>query len=210
MPELITRSLVLLGAYLLGSVPFSFLVARWKGIDVRRVGSGNVGATNVMRSVSVAAGLLAFVLDAGKGAAAVLLAGLVEPAGPLPALAGVLAVLGHMYPLWLGFRGGKGVATGAGAFLPLAPMATLSALAVFAVALALTRYVSLSSILGTATLAVLAFLGGSPPVVSRAAAGMAVLITWKHRSNLHRIAIGTENRLGRKRAAPVPPPGSAA
>lgn len=210
MPELLTRSLVLLGAYLLGSVPFSYLVARRKGIDVRHVGSGNVGATNVMRSVSVAAGLLAFGLDAGKGAAAVLLAGLIEPSGPLPALAGVLAVLGHMYPVWLGFRGGKGVATGAGAFLPLAPMATLAALAVFAVALALTRYVSLSSILGTATLAVLAFLGGSPPVVSRAAAGMAVLITWKHRSNLHRIAVGTENRLGRKRTAPGPPPGPAA
>jgi glycerol-3-phosphate acyltransferase PlsY len=210
MPELLTRSLVLLGAYLLGSVPFSYLVARRKGVDVRRVGSGNVGATNVMRSVSVAAGLLAFALDAGKGAAAVLLAGLVEPSGPLPALAGVLAVLGHMYPVWLGFRGGKGVATGAGAFLPLAPMATLSALAVFAVALALTRYVSLSSIVGTATLAVLAFLGGSPPVVSRAAAGMAVLITWKHRSNLHRIASGTETRLRRSRPAPAPPPGPSA
>lgn len=206
MPEILIRSAVLLGAYLLGSVPFSYLVARRKGIDVRRVGSGNVGATNVMRSVSVAAGLLAFALDAGKGAAAVLLARLVEPVGPLPALAGVLAVLGHMYPVWLRFRGGKGVATGAGAFLPLAPMATVAALAVFGLALAITRYVSLSSILGTATLAVLAFLGGAPPVVSRAAAGMAVLITWKHRSNLNRIAVGTESRIGRKRAAPPPPP----
>lgn len=200
MPELLTRSLVLLGAYLLGSIPFSYIVARRKGIDVRRVGSGNVGATNVMRNVSVAAGLIAFLLDAAKGAVAVLLARLVEPTGPLPTLAGVLAVLGHMYPVWLRFRGGKGVATGAGAFLPLAPMATAGALAIFALALAITRYVSLSSILGTATLAVLAFLGGSPPVVARAAAGMAVLITWKHRANLQRIARGTENRLGRKRA----------
>jgi glycerol-3-phosphate acyltransferase PlsY len=198
VPELLTRSLVLLGAYLLGSVPFSYIVARRKGIDVRRVGSGNVGATNVMRNVSVAAGIIAFILDAAKGAVAVLLARLVEPSGPLPTLAGVLAVLGHMYPVWLRFRGGKGVATGAGAFLPLAPMATVGALTVFALALAVTRYVSLSSILGTATLAVLAFLGGSPPVVARAAAGMAVLITWKHRANLQRIARGTENRLGRK------------
>src|SRR5262245_35978024 len=208
MPDTVVRLLVLLGAYLLGSVPFSYLVGRLKGIDVRRVGSGNVGATNVMRNVSVAAGLLAFLLDAGKGAVAVVLTRLVEPSGPLPVLAGVLAVLGHMYPVWLRFRGGKGVATGAGAFLPLAPIATACALAMFGVALAITRYVSLSSIVGTATLAVLAFLGGSPPVVSRAAAGMAVLITWKHRANLQRIAHGTENRLGRKPApaAAAPPP----
>ena len=205
MPELLTRLAVLLGSYLLGSVPFSYLVARARGVDVRRVGSGNVGATNVMRSVSLGAGLLAFLLDAGKGAAAVLLAGLIETGGPLPALAGVLAVLGHMYPVWLRFRGGKGVATGAGAFLPLAPAATVAALAVFGMALAVTRYVSLSSILGTATLAVLAFLGGAPPVVSRAAAGMAVLITWKHRANLQRIARGTESRLGRRRPPPPPP-----
>ena len=178
MSDLLPRTAVLLGAYLLGSVPFSYLVARQKGVDVRRVGSGNVGATNVMRNVSVAAGLLAFLLDAAKGAVAVLLARLVEPSGPLPTLAGVLAVLGHMYPVWLRFRGGKGVATGAGAFLPLAPLATVSALVAFGLALAVTRYVSLSSIIGTTTLAVLAFLLGAPPVVSRAAAGMAVLITW--------------------------------
>jgi glycerol-3-phosphate acyltransferase PlsY len=211
MPDLMTRSAVLLGAYLLGSVPFSYLVARQKGVDVRRVGSGNVGATNVMRSVSFAAGLLAFGLDAGKGTVAVLLARLLEPSGPLPTLAGVLAVLGHMYPVWLRFRGGKGVATGAGAFLPLAPLATVCALVAFGLSLAVTRYVSLSSIIGTATLAVLAFFSGAPPVVSRAAAGMAVLIAWKHRANLQRIALGTENRLGRKRAAsaPAPPPPAA-
>jgi acyl phosphate:glycerol-3-phosphate acyltransferase len=205
MPDLVTRSAVLLGAYLLGSIPFSYLVARKKGVDVRRVGSGNVGATNVMRNVSVAAGLLAFLLDAGKGTVAVLLAQRVEPTGPLPTLAGVLAVLGHMYPVWLRFRGGKGVATGAGAFLPLAPLATVCALAAFGVSLAVTRYVSLSSIIGTTTLAVLAFLSGAPPVVARAAAGLALLITWKHRENLTRIAQGTERRLGRKTAAPAPP-----
>jgi glycerol-3-phosphate acyltransferase PlsY len=213
MPDLLTRCLVLLGAYLLGSVPFSYLVGRLKGVDVRRVGSGNVGATNVMRSVSVAAGLAAFVLDAAKGAVAVLLARLMAQGGALPTLAGVMAVLGHMYPVWLRFRGGKGVATGAGAFLPLAPLATGCALAAFGLSLAVTRYVSLSSIVGTATLAVLAFLSGAPPVVSRAAAGMAVLITWKHRANLQRIAQGTETRMGRKpgvaASAPPPPPAGA-
>lgn len=207
MPDLVTRCAVLAGAYLLGSVPFSYLVARQKGVDVRRVGSGNVGATNVMRSVSFASGLLAFALDAGKGAVAVLLARLVESSGPLPTMAGVMAILGHMYPVWLRFRGGKGVATGAGAFLPLAPLATVCALGAFGLALAVTRYVSLSSIIGTSTLAVLAFFSGAPPVVSRAAAGMAVLITWKHRANLQRIAHGTERRLGRKPAgASAPPP----
>ena len=208
MEQLATRLAVLLAAYLLGSVPFSYLVARRKGIDVRSVGSGNVGATNVMRNVSVAAGLIAFALDAAKGAVAVVLARLVEPSGPLPVLAGVMAVLGHMYPVWLRFRGGKGVATGAGAFLPLVPWATAGALAAFGIALALTRYVSLSSIVGSTLLAVLAFLGGAPPVVSRAAAGIALLITWKHRSNLQRIAQGTENRLGRRRpesSEPTPP-----
>lgn len=206
MPHLAVRVAALLAAYLLGSVPFSYLVARRKGVDVRSVGSGNVGATNVMRNVSLAAGLIAFVLDAAKGAVAVMLARLLEPAGPLPVLAGVMAVLGHMYPVWLRFRGGKGVATGAGAFLPLVPLATAGALAAFALALALTRYVSLGSIIGSATLAVLAFLGGAPPVVSRAASGIALLITWKHRSNLQRIAQGTENRLGRRRPEPTAPP----
>lgn len=206
MPHLAVRVAALLGAYLLGSVPFSYLVARRKGVDVRSVGSGNVGATNVMRNVSLAAGLIAFALDAAKGAVAVVLARLLEPAGPLPVLAGVMAVLGHMYPVWLRFRGGKGVATGAGAFLPLVPLATAGALTAFALALALTRYVSLSSIIGSTMLAVLAFLGGAPPVVSRAAAGIALLITWKHRSNLQRIAQGTENRLGRRRPESATPP----
>jgi glycerol-3-phosphate acyltransferase PlsY len=206
MPHLAVRVAALLAAYLLGSVPFSYLVARRKGVDVRSVGSGNVGATNVMRNVSLAAGLIAFALDAAKGAVAVMLARLLEPAGPLPVLAGVMAVLGHMYPVWLRFRGGKGVATGAGAFLPLVPVATAGALSAFALVLALTRYVSLSSIVGSTTLAVLAFLGGAPPVVSRAAAGIALLITWKHRSNLQRIAQGTESRLGRKRASTAPQP----
>src|SRR6185436_1135289 len=143
--EALTRVALLAMAYLLGSIPFSFLVARARGVDVRTVGSGNVGATNVMRSVGRAAGLFAFVLDFGKGIAAAQLGRWVEPQSPLPALCAVVAVLGHMYPVWLRFRGGKGVATGAGAFLPLLPTATLSALAVFAVVLAFTRYVSLAS-----------------------------------------------------------------
>lgn len=198
----LTRALVLLAAYLLGALPFSYLVARARGVDVRRVGSGNVGATNVMRSVSVAAGLVAFVLDAGKGAVAVVLARLVEPGLALPVAAGVLAVLGHMYPVWLRFRGGKGVATGAGIFLPLVPLCTVAALATFGVILAVTRYVSVASMVAAASLAVYAFLAGAAPLVTAAAALMAALIAWKHRENLRRLVRGTESRMGRKPAAP--------
>jgi acyl phosphate:glycerol-3-phosphate acyltransferase len=190
--------LVLSLSYLLGSIPFSYLVARRRGVDVRQVGSGNVGATNVMRSVGKAAGLAAFALDFLKGMAASLLAVRLSPEGPLPAMAAVTAVLGHMYPVWLRFRGGKGVATGAGAFLPLAAVPTALGLVAFVVVLALTRYASLASIAGTITLAALALLLGYPESVARAAAAAGLLILWKHRANLRRVAEGTESRIGTK------------
>jgi len=189
---------VVLLAYLLGSIPFSYLVARTFGVDVRRVGSGNVGATNVMRSAGKAAGLAAFVLDFLKGLAAAAGAKYVSPEGPLPAVAAVTAVLGHMYPVWLRFRGGKGVATGAGAFLPLAPLPTALALVGFTLVLVATRYASIASIAGTMTLAVLAFLLGYPESVARAAAAAGLIILWRHRGNLDRLAKGTESRVGSK------------
>ncbi len=119
-----TATLALLGAYFLGAMPFSFLVARLFGVkDVRAVGSGNVGATNVMRSAGKGAGILALLLDGSKGAVAVLLArGLTARRMPTVCVAGLVAMMGHLFPVWLGFRGGKGVATGAGLFLPLAPV----------------------------------------------------------------------------------------
>jgi len=183
-------------SYLLGSIPFSYLVARRRGVDVRRVGSGNVGATNVMRSAGPAAGLAAFALDFLKGTAASVLALRLAPEGPLPAMAAVTAVLGHMYPVWLRFRGGKGVATGAGAFLPLAAVPTAAGLAAFALVLGLSRYASIASISGTIALAALAFLLGYPESVARAAAALGLLIIWKHRANLKRVAEGTESRVG--------------
>jgi glycerol-3-phosphate acyltransferase PlsY len=194
---------VVLLAYLLGSIPFSYLVARSWGVDVRRVGSGNVGATNVMRSAGKAAGLAAFVLDFLKGLAAAALAKYVSPEGPLPAMAAVTAVLGHMYPVWLRFRGGKGVATGAGAFLPLAPLPTALGLVGFTLVLVATRYASIASIVGTMTLAVLAFLLGYPASVARAAAAAGLIILWKHRANLDRLAKGTESRVGSKSGGPA-------
>jgi len=175
--------------YLVGSVPFSFLVARAFGVaDVRRVGSGNVGATNVLRSAGKAAGLLAFVCDAGKGAAAVGLVALAFPGRPsLTALAAVASVLGHMYPVWLRFEGGKGVATGLGAFAPLVPKAALAALLAFVAIAALSRYVSVGSIAGALTLPAVAYARhGACPAVWAATATLALVI-FAHRSNLRRI-----------------------
>ncbi len=185
-------------AYLIGSIPFSFLVARAFGVhDVREVGSGNVGATNVLRSAGKAAGALAFVLDVGKGAAAEALAGQLAPGeAALPAAAAVAAVVGHMFPVWLRFRGGKGVATGLGAFAPLAPTAALGAIAAFAVVALATRFVSLGSVSGAVVLAGLVIgLRGLDPVAAAAAAS-AALVVFRHRTNLRRILGGTERRVG--------------
>jgi glycerol-3-phosphate acyltransferase PlsY len=200
-----TAALVLVASYLLGSIPFSFLVARLRGVDVRTVGSGNVGATNVMRSAGKAAGIAAFLLDAGKGAAAAWIARRLAPGSVLASLAAMAAIVGHMYPVWLRFRGGKGVATGAGAFLPLAPLATASGLAAFAVAALVTRYVSVGSMTGAVVLAASAAALGAPVPVWAAAAAMAALIVWKHRANLRRLADGTESRMGSRDAAPEEP-----
>jgi glycerol-3-phosphate acyltransferase PlsY len=172
-------------------------VARRFGVeDVRRVGSGNVGATNVMRSAGRTAGSIAFLLDFVKGAVAAFLAARLSTAPWLPAAAAAAAVLGHVHPVWLRFRGGKGVATGAGAMLPLAPLATAIALVVFPLVLVATRYVSVASIAGTVSLAVLSWMFGYPLPTSLAATVVGTLIVWKHRGNLARLARGTENRIG--------------
>jgi glycerol-3-phosphate acyltransferase PlsY len=197
---------ILLGAYLIGSIPFSYLVAKWRGIDVRTVGSGNVGATNVMRSAGTVPGLIAFALDAAKGAIAVMLAQRLARAHPgpmmphVPAAAALLAMLGHIFPVWLRFRGGKGVATGAGAFVPLAPVAAGLAVLVFAIATLATRYVSLGSILGAATLAVLTFVTQPDPGVAWTGAACSALIIVKHKDNIGRLRRGEERRLGASKA----------
>lgn len=195
-----TRELLtLLAAYLLGSIPFSFLVARLWGVqDVRKVGSGNVGATNVMRSAGAVPGLIAFALDAGKGAAAVALAQRFDGSGVLAALAAAGVVVGHVFPVWLGFQGGKGVATGAGAFAPVAPLASLAAVATFGVVLALTRYVSVGSIAGAVMLSAMLFALHAPAPVARVGVLLAFLIVLKHGQNIERLAKGSERRLGSK------------
>jgi glycerol-3-phosphate acyltransferase PlsY len=198
MPWWWVHAAVLASAYLIGSIPFSYLVARRGGVDVRTVGSGNVGATNVLRSVGRAAGAAAFALDFLKGAAATLLAMKTIGGAAFPSVAALVAVLGHMHPVWLRGKGGKGVATGAGAFLPLAPAATALAMLSFGVVAAVTRYASLGSIVGAFMVGLLSFLFGALRPIPWAATAAAVLITWKHRENIRRLAAGTERRMGAK------------
>ena len=186
-------------SYLLGSIPFSYLVARLFGIeDIREIGSGNVGATNVMRAAGRLPGLLAFVLDAGKGAVAVAFAGRFDTTGLLPALAVVSAVLGHIFPIWLGFRGGKGVATGAGAIAPISPYASLGAVVAFLMVLLLTRYVSLGSMVGAVVLAVLLFVAEAPSPVCVAGVVLAAIVLARHKENVERLLAGQERRIGAK------------
>jgi len=186
-------------SYLIGSIPFSYVVARCFGIaDIRAIGSGNVGATNVMRAAGRWPGLIAFVLDAGKGAAAVAVAGRFDTSGFLPALAAVSAVLGHVFPVWLRFRGGKGVATGAGAVAPVSPYASLGAVAAFLLLLLLTRYVSVGSMVGAVVLAVLLFALEAPRPVCVAGVVLALIVIVKHRENVQRLLSGSERRLGAK------------
>ena len=180
--------------YLLGSIPFGYLlVRRFRGQDVRTTGSGNIGATNVGRA-SPALGATTLVLDALKGLAAVLLASRIFPGqSNLAFVAALAAVAGHIFPVWLGFRGGKGVATGLGSFLLLTPKAILLALAVFVAVAAALRFVALASIVATASLPLLALLlgEGSKPVLLMAA---ALLIIVKHHQNIGRMLRGTEPR----------------
>ena len=186
---------VILG-YLAGSVPFAFLLARRVGVDVRRSGSGNVGAANVLRTTGPWRGVTAMALDVAKGAAAVALAALTTSGAGVMAAGGAAAVVGHIYPVWLRFQGGKGVAVAAGVFGVLAPLATAVAAALFLVTVWTTRYVSLGSIAATVALPPIAWLSGAPGAVVAAATGTGCLILFRHRANLRRLLAGTERRVG--------------
>ena len=186
---------VLLG-YLTGSVPFAFLLARRAGIDVRFAGSGNVGAANVLRTTGAWRGVLVMTLDVAKGIAAVLIAFVMSGSAALAAVTGAAAVVGHIYPIWLRFHGGKGVAVAAGVFTMLSPAATAIAGGLFLVTVCITRYVSLGSIAASLALPPAAWLTGEPRAVVLAAAGSAALILFRHRSNWHRLRTGTERRMG--------------
>ncbi len=184
--------------YLVGSVPFAFLLSRRRGIDLRQVGSGNIGATNVLRTSGVTMAVLAMCLDAIKGSAAVFLAQRVS-AGPVtPVAAGLASVVGHIYPVWLRFRGGKGVATAAGVFGVLTPAALGIASGVFVIAVWMTRYISVGSVAAAITLAVVAAASEGQAIVAFGAAIAAAIILSRHRSNFARLLDGTERRVGQR------------
>jgi glycerol-3-phosphate acyltransferase PlsY len=186
---------ILIG-YGFGSVPFAFLLARRAGIDVRVAGSGNVGAANVLRTSGMPLGVLVMSLDILKGVATVLLASSIEGTASAMAAAGAAAIVGHIYPIWLRFHGGKGVAVAAGVFSVLAPVATVAAAAVFLLVVWASRVISLGSIAATVTLPWVALLFDSPASVVVAAMGTGALILFRHRANLRRILNGTERRMG--------------
>lgn len=189
------RAAVILAGYLIGSIPFALIVARCRGTDLRQVGSGNLGAANVMRASGVAAGVLVAALDMAKGAASVWLAARVSDGAELPAAAGLAAIIGHIYPIWLRFHGGKGVATACGVFSVLTPLAVPPALAIFAATVWLTKYISLGSVLASIALPPIAYALGSPAPAVLAAAAAAVIIVFRHRSNVLRLRMGTERRV---------------
>jgi acyl phosphate:glycerol-3-phosphate acyltransferase len=206
--DLSARGGLLLLAYLVGSLPFGFLLVKMReGRDIRTTGSGNIGAANVARSVGLGAGALTFALDAAKGYLAVWVAArFTDERITWMVLAGLAAILGHLYPVWLRFRGGRGVATGVGVFLPICWPAVLAALSVWILVLAFWRYVSLASIAAAASLPLLTYLlyapGHAPPrSVSVSTTFATVMIILRHRPNIERLIRGTEPRftLGRMR-----------
>ena len=195
-------------SYLLGTIPFGYLLVRWKtGEDVREKGSGNIGATNVSRK-SLALGALTLLLDVIKGTAAVAVSyKLADRVVPIPtyeqmALAALFAVIGHMFPVWLRFRGGKGVATGLGSFVVIAPKAVLVAVAIFIAVVAISRYVSLGSIVAVGAFPFMAWVIRQfdvPPAGLAIMSVTSLLIIVKHHENIRRLLAGTESRYGAKR-----------
>jgi glycerol-3-phosphate acyltransferase PlsY len=201
--------LTALGAYLLGSIPTGFLVAKAKGIDIRSVGSGNIGATNAMRVLGKPAGIFVLLMDAAKGFLAVYLATMMarrfywnDPElQTVRVIAGVGAVLGHNYTCWLKFKGGKGIATTAGVYIALAPWALLIALGVFIVALLASRIVSVASMSAALALPVaVLFLQPNELLLGVVTMALGALAIYKHKSNIQRLLAGTENRLGQKKS----------
>jgi len=218
-PHLLNSHVVLLPfvaiavvAYLLGSIPMGYLLYRiFRRQDIRSLGSGNIGATNVFRAGGADLGVATFILDVLKGCTAVWLGGYLAsvwmPAVPLrtaAAFAALCAVLGHMFPIWLRFRGGKGVATGFGVFLAISPWAALAAFGVFAILLAISRYVSVSSIVAAFSFPIFAWFlvtGSRPPFFFVAGAIVSLLIIVKHHQNIRRLIAGTETRFGAHKPA---------
>jgi glycerol-3-phosphate acyltransferase PlsY len=195
-------------SYLLGSIPTGYLMAKAKGVDIRSVGSGNIGATNVFRALGKTAGVVTLLVDCAKGVVAVVLVPRLFALDERDLLALVCAlsvILGHNYTCWLRFKGGKGIATSAGALLGLAWLAMLICLGVWLVVFGVGRYVSLASILAAVALPVAVFVTRGIGALFYLSIALAALAIWRHRSNIQRLLNGTENRFGRKPQAEADP-----
>ena len=202
---------IAVAAYLLGSIPTGYLVARAKGIDIRTVGSGNIGAANVFRILGKPAGILVLVVDGLKGFAAcawlidfVIQLFAVAPGQieNLRIVAGICAVLGHNYTCWLKFKGGKGIATSAGVYFALAPLAAGIALGIWIIVFALGRYVSVASIAAAVALPAAVWLTPNSLILRIVTTALGLLAIYKHKGNIQRLLNGTERRLGQKSATP--------
>ena len=193
----------LLLGYLLGSIPSGFLAGKWcKGLDLRTIGSGSTGATNVLRNVGKKPALAVFLVDVAKGAAAVLLAGILNPTSALidwiQVLAGLAALSGHIWPVWLGFKGGKAVATGFGMFLGLSWPVGLACFGMFMAVFSISRIVSLASVVAAVSLPLLMTAGSASNANLVMALVAMLLVLWRHRSNIQRLINGTEPQVGGK------------
>ena len=191
--------LLLAIGYLLGSTPSGYLAGRWlKGIDLRDCGSGSTGATNVLRNVGKAPALVVFLVDVGKGALAVLLAKHFGLGNWIQVLAGLAALAGHIWPVWLGWKGGKAVATGLGMFLGLAWPVGLACFGLFMAVISVFRIVSLSSVVAAVGLPLLMLLAGQSVAYISVSLVAMLLVLWRHRSNIQRLIAGTEPKIGQK------------
>jgi len=207
MPETsLNLALLLIAAYILGSIPFGVIFARLFGsADVRKSGSGNIGATNVARVAGPFAGIMTLVFDTGKGAAAVLLAArIAHESAAWMMLAGLAALVGHCFPVWLKFKGGKGVAAALGGFLALCPAAALAALLLFMIVVAIWRYVSLGSIAAAAAIPLLMYFlwaprQAPPLIITFGSLAAAVLVVYKHDGNIQRLVRGEEPKISLSR-----------
>ena len=191
----ITNAVWIAGAYLVGAVPFGFLIGKIRGVDVRTVGSKNIGATNVYRTVGKGWGLLAFLCDFLKGLLPTLAANRWGGGGNLAVYVGLACVVGHTLTIFMRFCGGKGVATAFGMMIALAPWPTLAAFGVFVVTVWLSHYISLGSILAAATLGTLVWFVPCLPLLRGVATAIAVFVIVKHRTNISRLAKGCENKI---------------
>jgi len=193
-------AIVLILAYLIGSIPFGVILGRaWTGVDVRKHGSGNIGATNVLRTLGLRFAAATFVLDAGKGAVAVLLAGAIGAGHGVAALAGLLAVVGHNWPVFLDFRGGKGIATSWGFITATVPAAGLAFALIWVAIVIVTRYASLGSMIGAAATPIVCLLVSAPWQYVAASTVVAVFAVLRHGANIRRLRAGNENRISFKR-----------